>query len=414
MPPPTEPTPPSPHVETALQQKRATLDREVEVFRTEKDREYRQFEVQIRSREAAAAPPAPTNGHADRADPANPRPDRAASNLDERALRDVFAAPYISLLDHPRKPPPSPPPSAHTTFANAPPHPSSPDGSAPPSPDASLLPSSDPPPTHALPHAPASPHDATPNTTPHHHQRRASSSPIPARALRSSLRGRRPAAPPAPNKHVLFAIDDALLSPRSSPLARRRRPLEGFRAPGAAGTVEGDAGESAVGADERGGRGGSARAVVVPKEDAEAAKAADEEGAEGGEEEEKAIFVPRVSPARVPAPTPLLASPPRRSYRELVEPTGRHAERASRDARAAADEEDDEFARSLGDGDPLFALEEGDAGGGAAGWEEEEEEGGREGGEDEGRGEEGVQVEMEESPRAGSLPIEIRWPGRRS
>ena len=406
MPPPsTEPAPPSPDLETALQVKRAALDREVERFRAAKESEFRQFEVQLRRDAAAAGPVAP----------AQPRPSRAAGNPDERALRDVFAAPYISLLDRPRDGrPPSPPPSADrstsTVSATSPSH-----SSAPPSPDASLLPSSDPsPPIHARPTAHGDDHDAaTPHAAAAGHQRRASSSPVPASALRSSLRRAAPRAPPP--KHVLFAIDNALLSPRSSPLARRRphmglplpQPPGGANAGGDGHRLADAAGRGTA----RGARVGDAERDAVAMARREEGTEADQEGDDEGEgEDEAAIFVPRVSPARVPPQTALLASPPRRSYRELVEPTGLSGASPLREARAVETgaDDDDGFAAGLGDGDPLFDFEEG---GGVAEWDEEEE--GTKGEKDEGSGEPEGEME-EESPRAGSLPIEIRWPGRRS
>ena len=155
----------------------------------------------------------------------------------------------------------------------------------------------------------------------------------------------------------------------------------------------------------------------VEKPEAKAAEAKsivrpDARGTEGGEEDEDAISIPRISPARIPRPPALLASPPRRSYKDLLElqPANDEGESGRRETSDGPDVDD--IPAGMGDADPLFTFDDE----GETDWIDEDgsnETSGRQlGNRSDAKDEPGDA--QEESPMAGSLPIEIRWPGRRS
>ena len=401
-------------IEDVLRQKRAEINREVEAFRAAKDDEFRRFDAHMRARQASKhfddqETPRPLSPPPNKA-PTGPRVasplaqscnedihdgDDSSRPTDDHGLRSVFAPSYIALVDpraRPASPPSStsPPKPAPRAFTHPPPHLSTPDSFDGAPPDPALTSTSDPASNTLRGATTRSLTAAMTDHTPGGHQRRASSSPVTGTVLRSSLR--RPTSPPrragagAP-KHVLFNIDNALLSPSSSPLARRdgpgpHRPL---RLPPAS--------ASRSGKDLTGTPPGGRRPVVVEGPGV----GPDLEG--GDDDDEAAIMIPRISPARIPPPRPLLSSPPRRSYKELVEPTTVGPGAGGSDV-AEPD-----------DSDPLFDFQDESAGASSAEWEEEDPENESEGEERGGKNEE--EEEGDESPKAGSLPIEIKWPGRR-
>ena len=195
--------------------------------------------------------------------------------------------------------------------------------------------------------------------------RRSSSSPT-GGSLRSSLRQpKSPEQGPREAKHVLFSIDNVVMSPSSSPEIRR--------------------GEHGKRSKKRG----------ITSSARKATNSIDLKGTDG-QDNDIIAFPKNISVAQ---PLPVSPTPYPRSYKELIEPTITPPSKA-------LNAEDFE----IGGGDPLFDFEddvksesridddEGDL-------QQKRQEPAKGPEEDAG---------LAVSPHAGSLPIEIRWPGRRA
>lgn len=500
-------------VAEALKSKRRSLDQEIDDFKVRKDEEFRRYEEELR-REATAGPTQQGSGgtasngmqttveRASRTRSKHSKPEsnpasafesisscrrddlsnfnsyqpatppltsastKAPNHLDgerELELRSLFTPSYLSFFESRSTNNPGSTSISHNTFADRPTpfialssihthrqhlrH----SATSPLSSSLTTLPST----IYNSTSAPQSSSAPRPQLA----ESRASSSPL-SRNLRSSLRS--PERPPREPKHVLFSIDNMVMSPSSSPLVKRDsagatelRKKKGNKG-GDSGSGRGSASmdvEEIQGAGAEGVVEGSRRrrkkktssaveelssTTEQPSAVAESSAAGAVAGAAAGGPVSAPTPAPNV-PESKPEPTPepeTVHSPLRsvpfaqptptptsrtasfsRSYRDLIEPTV---------VPATADLEADEFDSAAG-ADPLFDFDDDAAVSGtaaaAAEEEEEQEEVEEEQVMSEGKGKgkawDGVSEDEddddddESSSGTGSLPIEIRLPGRR-
>ena len=193
--------------------------------------------------------------------------------------------------------------------------------------------------------------------------RRSSSSPT-AGSLRSSLRQpKSPEQGPREAKHVLFSIDNVVMSPSSSPVLQRGRPGKKSKKSTA-----------------------MANAQKGPNVDKSKTTEAQE-----------AASIPPIDKSK-PKPPTTSTTPHPRSYQELIEPTV---------TTSAESSSVDEF--GAGSDDPLFDLED-DAKGAPP---IEDDDGDFHQADRERMKDQAGEANLAVNPHAGSLPIEIKWPGRR-
>ena len=209
-------------------------------------------------------------------------------------------------------------------------------------------------------------------------ERRSSSSPTgTGRTLRSSLRS--PDHVAKERKHVLFSIDNKVISPSTSPAASRsvgKKEERGRRTPPIPFSGLKDFPFPDINASVTLFRPGKPSGISIP----EASKTA---------------------PASTGSPNPFA-----RSYKDLVEPTI-----------ITPPDEVDRRDLSLEESNPMFDLDDPDSGANDVGDYDEEEWGvegrtSRRPAEDDE--EEDKSADIAASPHRGSVPIEIRWPGRRT
>ena len=196
--------------------------------------------------------------------------------------------------------------------------------------------------------------------------RRSSSSPT-GGSLRSSLRQpKSPEQGPRETKHVLFSIDNEVMSPSSSPVLRRGEP----------------------------GRKGKKKSIVATSA-RKGASLANPRSQEPSEDDQ----IPNISIAQPRTASP---APHARSYQDLIEPT-----LTSPPATLEAEDFGTESS------DPLFDFEDEEAKDAVAPTEDDEGDL-RQKRRGKTRDREGDSEGLAVSPHAGSLPIEIRWPVRRA
>ncbi|MCJ1440115.1 MAG: hypothetical protein MMC23_000597 [Stictis urceolatum] len=380
-------TPPPPRsadaIVQALDRKRKQLDKEIADFKAKKEKEYADYEEELRktvdvgTNSDTIAPPG--KGVATRQSEGQKTKEKATSKLgssqqtaadknssksatptEERdlELRSLFTPSYLPLLEDPQRD------SRKQSKSSSRSPKSKPDLAPSPLPHSFTLPSttySAPSPPTKAPSLPAS------VSRPSLADRRSSSksdTSVTSPGLRSSMR--QPKSPQQEaqkdKKHVLFSIDNMVISPSSSPVLQRHRPL----------------GSSAS----------TPRSGVGDDDD-------DDDDLRFGARGDFQTQFTRVTPPSSYSTTSPLSQSMARNYQNLVEPTGVTSP-------SPADEED--FAMNAGS-DPLFEFDEevqslpDDAG----------ERGRRTSTEDSDNEAPGGT----QSPHVGSLPIEIRWPGRR-
>ena len=479
----------------ALKSKRKSLDQEIDDFKARKDEEFRQYEEELSNEVRAESAQQVSDGTASRGTrmivkkasdtrlkcsrPESNRPSaaeaigshrrddlsnfnsyqpatppltsastKAPSQLDgerELELRSLFTPSYLPLFESRA----GPNNHARTSTSTDDPNPSTASTSIPASCEQSHQHSTNPL-SSTLTTLPSTVYDptSTPQSDraprPQLAERRASSSPSGGN-LRSSLRS--PERPPRERKHVLFSIDNKVMSPSSSPLAQRSggpgepRKKKGSKGGGGgeSGIGEGGSGAGAEGVAEASRKRKKKKAPSAAEEqpttntesnaEAEASTAAarapatipilpsasEGPGTDPDAETETAPHE-RQAPRVIPLAQPKLVSPSQasfpRSYRDLIEPTV---------APTAAELAADEFDGAAGT-DPLFDFDEDndDIGRGAAASasaaSEEHEPAEKEQGKGKGKVRSGGTGEGDEdevpSPGAGSLPIEILRPGR--